>query len=56
MQVCRLLEQYVGKEAVTALIDDRAQMDVRFDDYPRSAEYLLNLRNEMTQMIRQHVK
>lgn len=52
-QVCRLLERYVGKEEVVRMIDDRAGMEVRFDEYPRNAEYLLKLRSEMTEKIRE---
>jgi len=52
MQVCRLLESYIGREAVCRLIDREAGMELQYDAYPRSAAYILNLREKMTQMIR----
>ena len=32
-----------------------AYMDLQFDEYPRNAEYILNLRQKMTEMIRDHL-
>ena len=55
MQVCKLLESFIGKEAVKKLINDEAGMDLQFDEYPRNADYILNLREKMTEMIRSYL-
>lgn len=55
LQVCRTLERYVGKEAVVRMIDEAAGMDLQFDQYPRSADFLLKLRETMTNLIREYV-
>lgn len=47
MNICRTLEQYIGRKAVVKMIDDEAGFDVRFDNYPIDKEYLLNLREKM---------
>ena len=52
MQVCQLLASYIGKDAVKELINREAGMDLQFDEYPRNADYILNLRQKMTEMIR----
>lgn len=52
MQVCRLLESYVGRRAVCELIDREAGRPLEYDSYPGSADYILSLREKMTDMIR----
>ena len=53
MQVCQLLAEKIGSDAVKKLIDEAAGMEITYDSYPRNSEYILNLRDKMTQMIRQ---
>ena len=55
MQVCKLLESFIGKDAVKELINREAGMDLQFDEYPRNADYILNLRQKMTEMIRSYL-
>lgn len=52
MDICFALEQYIGREAVVAMIDEAAGRDLRFDDYPRSREFLENLRAAMIERIK----
>jgi hypothetical protein len=40
---------------VKKLINDEAGMDLQFDEYPRNADYILNLREKMTEMIRSYL-
>lgn len=49
--VCRLLEKKLGHARVLALIEEEAGMELRFDAYPKSAEFLLRLREKMTDRI-----
>ena len=53
MDICFALEKYIGRDAVVAMIDRAAGMDLRFDEYPRSKEFLENLRAEMIEKIRE---
>ena len=52
MDICYALEQYAGREAVTAMIDRAAGYEIRFDHYPKTKEFLENLRAEMVEKIR----
>lgn len=52
MNICRTLEQYIGREAVVKMIDDEAGMDVRFDNYPVDKEYLPRLTDKMIEIIK----
>ena len=45
----------IGKDAVKELINREAGMDLQFDEYPRNADYILNLRQKMTEMIRGYI-
>lgn len=54
IQVCRTLEKYIGKEAVVKLIDDEAEMDINFKEYPRNPHYIPNLMDKMRDMIKEH--
>lgn len=56
VSVCRLLESLAGREAVERMIDDEAGMTVDYERYPRSAEYLLRLREKMTDLIEDRMK
>ena len=55
MQVCQLLESIIGREKVEALIDAEAGMELDYENYPKSADYILNLRAKMTEEIRKHL-
>lgn len=52
MDICRTLEQYIGREAVVKMIDDEAGMEVRFDNYPVDKEYLPKLTAKMKEIIK----
>ena len=56
MRVAQLLESLIGREAVVKLIDEEAGMDLRFSKYPRSADFLLNVRKKMMEKIEEAVK
>ena len=54
MEVCRKLEQYIGKEKVVAMIDGYAGMDVSFTEYPRNNTYIPQLMEQMKAEIRKY--
>lgn len=56
MQVCQLLAEYIGADAVKKLIDEAAGMELEYDAYPRNAGYILDLREKMTALIRQYLE
>ncbi len=49
-----LLAEYEGKEAVMQLIEQQGEL--KFDAYPRSAEFILSLREAINHRIANHVK
>ena len=53
MNLCRTLEQYIGRDAVVKMIDDEAGMDVSFEEYPKDNYYILNLRDKMIEKLKQ---
>ena len=53
---CRLLESYIGRQAVIELIDKTAGAPLTFENYPNDSEYLLSLREKMTRMIQKFAK
>lgn len=52
MDICFLLEQFIGKENVVKMIDQIAGRELRFDDYPRNKKFLEELRNKMIEKIK----
>jgi len=52
--VCRMLEEYIGHDAVVELIDREAGMDLTFSDYPRNSEFIINLMAKMKDMIKSY--
>ena len=55
MDLCRTLEEYIGRDEVIKLIDNVAKMEVRFDSYPLDAEYLPKLRKTIIEKIKEHI-
>ncbi len=51
IEICRLLEEKIGREAVVSLIEEQAGMELTFKQYPNNAEYILNLIDTMKQML-----
>ena len=51
IEVCRLLESYIGKEAVVAMIDEAAGEPLTFSCYPRNSRYIPDLIQNMLQQI-----
>jgi len=52
MRVCCALEEKIGRDAVVRLIDEAAGLNLRFDHYPHTKEFLENLRAQMTELLR----
>lgn len=55
MDVCRMLERYIGRAAVVCMMEEQANMPLTFENYPRSSEFLLTLRERMTDEIEKHL-
>lgn len=55
IRLCRLLEQYIGRERVVELIDREARMELTFTQYPRDSRFLPALNEKMKEMIRKSV-
>lgn len=52
MEVCRLLESYIGREKVIEMIDTAAGSELTFANYPRNPYFVPNLIEKMVQTIR----
>ena len=51
ISVCRKLEEFIGHDAVVAMIEDGAGMELTFEDFPRNAEFIPQLMEEMKEKI-----
>ena len=51
IEVCRLLESYIGKEAVVDMNDEAAGEPLTFSCYPRNSRYIPDLIRKMLQKI-----
>ena len=51
MNICYALENRIGRENVVQMIDDAAGQKIRFDAYPKSSEFLEELRTKMIERI-----
>ena len=49
--LCKLLEGYIGREAVVKFIDKEAGMNLTFKEYPRNSSFLPSINDKMKQMI-----
>lgn len=50
--LCRLLETHIGHDKVVNIIEDIAGMEIRFNEYPKSNEFFLNLRERLIKEIK----
>lgn len=52
LAICNILEQYVGKNEVIRIIEEQANMELTFWEYPRDSAYLPQLRNRLIQELK----
>ena len=55
LDLCRTLEEYIGRDEVVKMIDKFADMDVRFDSYPLDVDFLPQLRAAMIEKIKEYI-
>ena len=55
MDICFTLEKYIGKEAVVKMMDEEAGFEMRFDQYPKSIDFIEDLRARMIKEINEHI-
>lgn len=51
LRALKLLESYWGKEKVVAMIEEEAGMEIRFNQYPLSMEFMLRIREKINREI-----
>ncbi len=56
IRAMKLLESYIGHEAVVKMIEDTAGMEIEMNKYPKNAEYLLELREKINAKIEEVIK
>lgn len=54
IEVCRKLEEYIGREKVIEMIDTAAGMNLTFSNYPRNTTFIPNLIEQMELKIKQY--
>lgn len=55
IDICCVLESFVGRKQVVAMIDEAAGRTLRFDDYPQEGAFLEDLRCKMEEEIAKHL-
>ena len=56
LRAMKLLESYIGKEKVVKLMEDMAGMEIKFDKYPHTSEYVLSFREAVNKLIKEQIK
>ncbi len=51
IELCRMLEEKIGKEKVVELIEKEAGMEITFKDYPRNSEFIPHLMDKIKSML-----
>ena len=51
----KLLEQYIGKEAVIELLEEDLSEPITFRSYPKSSAYFIGVRNKTNRMIKKYI-
>lgn len=51
IEICRLLEEKIGKAAVVELIEKEAGMEITFKEYPRNPDFIPGLISKMKQIL-----
>lgn len=51
----KLLELYIGREAVINLLEEDLSEPITFKTYPKSASYLISVRNKINRMLKQFI-
>ena len=54
IQLCKLLERYIGKEKVIELIEKEAGMEITFNEYPRNNDFIINVIDKIKENIEKH--
>jgi len=54
MRALQLLENYMPKENIVALLEKEAGMTLQFDQYPKGNNYLLRMRETVNKLIQQY--
>lgn len=55
IEICRKLEEYIGREKVVQMIDAEAGMELTFSEYPRNNDYIPGLIDKMKQIIKEYI-
>lgn len=56
LRAMRLLESYIGHDAVVKLIEDMAGTKISFSNYPHEADFYVELRRRINEEIEKHIK
>ena len=56
IEICRMLESFIGRDKVIEMIDNEAGMDLTYSQYPRNPEFVPDLIGKMEQMIKSYIK
>jgi hypothetical protein len=52
MDLCRTVEEYVGRDAVVRIIDRLAGAPLEFENFPKSDEYIFAVRKKLISVLK----
>ena len=52
MDLCRTVEQYIGREAVVRILDRTGECPLRFDSFPKGEEYIFAVREKLLRALK----
>ncbi len=52
MNLCRTVEEYIGRDAVVRIIDRLADRPITFDDFPRGEDYIFAVRDKLIRTLK----
>ena len=55
LDLCRTLEEFIGRDEVVRMIDEIADIDVRFDSYPLDSDFFPKLRCAIIEKIKEYI-
>ena len=56
IEICRLLESFIGHDEVVKIIDDIAGMNVTFDEYPTDSGYIPRVMDAVKEKIKEYIR
>ncbi len=56
MDLCRTVEEYIGRDTVVSIIDRLAQRPLKFEDFPKGEKYIFDVRKKLLSELKAKIK